>query len=749
MFEFLFKYSPTVFRKGEFVFASGWPVWLLLSLVLLAGGGLAWYLHRNRGWLQGRQPAVLWSLQLGTVALVLFLLWQPAISIESLRAEQNLVAVLLDTSRSMGLAEDEQTRLEKATAALGAGLIEEIQKKFQVRLYGFAGQLERLESVETIAAEGNSSRIGEAVAAVLRESAALPLGAVIIFTDGSDNSGSFDRRAVAEIRRRNVPVHTVGVGRTKIPGDIELADVSVSPRALPHSRLNAQVGIHHSGDADQTTRLRVRDGSRVLASKQITLPRGQTVHTESVDFDAGEAGIRNLTFQLDPLPGETLAGNNALSRVIEVPRARRKILYVEGEPRWEYKFLRRAIRDDANVQLVTMLRTSPNKFYRQGVDTDDELAKGFPSRAEELFSYHGLVIGSIEAAFFAPAQQEAIREFVNRRGGSLLMLGGRRGLADGGWGASKVADVLPVKLPEGSAETFTREPARVEPTAQGRDSLICRLHDDPAENVRQWRDLPPVADYQRVGALKPGAVPLLNLVVADRSLPLLVLQNYGRGKSMILASGGTWLWKMRLPHDDSRHHTFWRQLLRSLVAGTPGPVSLTTDRTLYADNVHVKLRAEVRTKAHQPTNSATVTATLTPELGDPLSLELHPSPDEEGIYEADLTVASPGSYRIEATAHLGDKTLGSDTRHFRREDGVAEHFRPEQNRELLEKLAEQTGGRYWTLDQVSGLPDEIRFSQAGITSREIMDLWDMPALFILLLLLRATEWLLRRSWGLV
>ena len=749
MFEFLFKYSPTVFRKGEFVFASGWPVWLLVTLVLLAGGGLAWYLHRNRGWLQGRRPVVLWALQFGTVALVLFLLWQPACSIESLRAEQNLVAVLVDTSRSMGLAEDEQTRLEKATAALGAGLIEEIQKKFQVRLYGFAGQLERLESVETTVAEGNSSRIGQAVASVLRESSALPLGAVIIFTDGSDNSGSFDRRAVAEIRRRNVPVHTVGIGRTKIPGDIELADVSVSPRALPHSRLNAQVGIRHTGDGDQKTRLSVRDGSRVLASKQITLPRGQTVHTESIDFDTGEAGIRNLTFQLDPLPGETLAGNNALSRVIEVPRARRKILYVEGEPRWEYKFLRRAIRDDANIQLVTMLRTSPNKFYRQGVDTDDELAKGFPSRAEELFSYHGLVIGSIEAAFFTPAQQEAIKEFVNRRGGKLLMLGGRRGLGDGGWGASKVADVLPVKLPKRSAETFIREPAQVEPTAQGRDSLICRLHDDPAENLRKWRDLPPVADYQRVGELKPGAVPLLNLVTADRSAPLLVLQNYGRGKSMILASGGTWLWKMRLPHDDSRHHTFWRQLLRSLVAGTPGPVSLTTDRTLYADNAQVKLRAEVRTKAHQPTNSATVTATLTPEIGDPLSLDLHPSPDEEGIYEAELTVALPGSYRVEATAHLGDATLGSDTRHFRREDGVAENFRPEQNRALLEKLAEQTGGRYWTLDQVSGLPDEIRFSQAGITSREIMDLWDMPALFILLLSLRAAEWLLRRRWGLV
>ena len=731
------------------MFAGGWPAWLLVILVLLAGAGLAWYLHRNRGGLEGRRPALLWSLQLGAVALVLFLLWQPAIGIESLRAEQNLVAVLLDTSRSMGLAEDEQTRLEKATAALDAGLIEEIQKKFQVRLYGFAGRLERLESVETIAAEGNSSRIGEAVAGVLRESASLPLGAVIIFTDGSDNSGHFDRRAMAEIRRRNVPVHTVGVGRTRIPGDIELADVSVSPRALPHSRLSAQVGIRHSGDGDQTTRLSVRDGSRVLASKQITLPGGRTVHSASVDFDAGEAGIRNLTFQLDPLPGETLAGNNALSRVIEIPRDRRKILYVEGEPRWEYKFLRRAIRDDANVQLVTILRTSPNKFYRQGVDTDDELAKGFPSRTEELFSYHGLVIGSIEAGFFPPAQQEAIREFVNRRGGALLMLGGRRGLGDGGWGVSKVADVLPVKLPAESAETFAREQAQVEPTAQGRDSLICRLDDDPAENVRQWRGLPPVADYQRVGDLKPGAVPLLNVAAADRSLPLLALQNYGRGKSMILATGGTWLWKMRLPHDDSRHHTFWRQLLRSLVAGTPGPVSLTTDRTLYADDVHVKLRAEVRTKAHQPTNSATVTATLTPELGDPLRLDMHPSPEEDGIYEADLTVAAPGAYRVEVSAHLGETTLGSDTRHFRREDGVAENFRPEQNRELLEKLAEQTGGRYWTLDQVSGLADEIRFSKAGITSREIMDLWDMPAFFILLLALRAAEWLLRRRWGLI
>ena len=100
-------------------------------------------------------------------------------------------------------------------------------------------------------------------------------------------------------------------------------------------------------------------------------------------------------------------------------------------------------------------------------------------------------------------------------------------------------------------------------------------------------------------------------------------------------------------------------------------------------------------------------------------------------------------------AHVGDQSLGSEAFHFRRQDGVAEDFRPAQNRELLTKLAEQTGGRYWTLDELAALPEEIRFSEAGVTAREIMDLWDMPLFFLLLLGLRAAEWLLRRRWGVV
>src|SRR5690606_25375955 len=147
--------------------------------------------------------------------------------------------------------------------------------------------------------------------------------------------------------------------------------------------------------------------------------------------------------------------------------------------------------------------------------------------------------------------------------------------------------------------------------------------------------------------------------------------------------------------EDERHHTFWRQLIRGLAAGSPGAVTLTSDRSLYADDPRVRLRAEVRTKEFQIANNATVTATITPESGEPLVVEMFPSPDEQGVYLAEATAVKPGAYRIEAKAFLGDESLGAALLHVRREDGVAEDFEPAQNRALLERLAEQTGGRYW------------------------------------------------------
>ncbi len=750
MFEFLFNYPLAAFRKGEFLFATGWSVWLLAALAAIAAAALLWHARRAHSRLSGRALWAVWALQALTVALALVLLWQPALTVQSLKSRQNAVAVLVDTSRSMSLGAAGVSRIAQAAEALRERVVPALEEKFRVRLYGFAAKPQRLASLQPDAFPdpGVSSGVGESVLSILRESTAVPLGALLVVSDGADNTGRFGRELAAEIRKYNVPVHTVGVGRERIDGDIELAEVSVASKSLPRSRVSAQLTLRHDGQDERSTRITVRNGSSVLASKPVTLRRGEPVRREWIDFGAGEPGVRDLTFSIEPVPGEEIDGNNQRRRVLDVPRRRRRILYAEGEPRWQYKFMRRAVEKDASVQLVTLLRTSTNKFYRQGVDTPEELEDGYPSTEEDLFAYDALIIGSFEAAFFTPKQQVAIREFVSRRGGTLMMLAGPRGLGAGGWQHSEIVDALPAALEPGET-SFVRDKVSVEISPQGRDSLVSRLASDPEQNRQLWDEMPQLADFQRIGALKPAATTLLAVRYGADSLPLLVRQNYGRGRTMIFATGGSWRWRMGLPSEDQRHDTFWRQLLRALVVDSAGTVRLTSDRSNYADESRVQLRAEVRDKRYQHANNARVSVTVRPDEGPPETIALRPSPSEQGVYEAEIDAAELGVYNIEVVAHLGDERLGADTLHFRREGGVAEYFHPERNSSLLARLADQTGGSYWELDELDGLAGEIGFSEAGITTREVLNLWDMPALFLLLLLLRGSEWLVRKRGGVV
>src|SRR5262249_44228994 len=266
---------------------------------------------------------------------------------------------------------------------LSTGLMQELQNRFQVRVYGFSSRLDRVENPAQLAANGTATRLGESLAGVLRETSTLPLGGVVVFSDGADNSGSLEAGLMAEIRQKKIPVHTVGVGRTEIPRDVELSDVSLPTRALPGSRLSARVTLHQHGLQGEKARLSIRDGSRVLAARDVTLS-AQASQSEDILFNSGEAGTRKLVIAVDPLPGEEITGNNSLTRVLQVLPGKRRILYVEGEPRWEFKFIRRAAEDDQSIQLVTLLRTSASKFYRQGVDNAKMLAEGFPSAPADL-----------------------------------------------------------------------------------------------------------------------------------------------------------------------------------------------------------------------------------------------------------------------------------------------------------------------------------------------------------------------------
>jgi hypothetical protein len=287
-------------------------------------------------------------------------------------------------------------------------------------------------------------------------------------------------------------------------------------------------------------------------------------------------------------------------------------------------------------------------------------------------------------------------------------------------------------------------------TPAGSQSVLCRLDENPANNAKRWENMPAVNNYQDLGEPKPGATLLLQVQTpAKRTQPLLVSENYGRGRTVAFGTEGSWRWKMWLDHNDKTHATFWQQMFRHLVTDTPGQVQGSTPKSVLSDDTKVSLRVEVRDKQYKPVTNAKVQARFMGPEGTSATVELSPLPLEEGIYTGEWTADKPGSYVTEIIAGREQEEIGRDVVTFRREDGVAESFHTSQNRELLEKLSEQTGGRYYKPDEASKLANEISYSEAGITSRETRDLWDMPVVFLLALGIRASEWLLRRKWGVV
>ena len=761
MFQFLLKYPSTVFRKGQFVLLAKWPAWLLAVTIGSAAIGLGvliyWKLRQAAPEVRSWRGWVTWGMQSAFLALVLFLLWQPAMVVDELNSQQNIIAVVVDDSRSMNIADsDGRTREAAAVAALAGRVLAGLQQRFQTRIYRLGSVLTRVDDLKDISPEEPATRIGNNLKQLAMETSDLPVGAIVLLSDGGQNtagtgSSGISRDALQALRNRRLPVHTVGFGREESRHDLEIEDVSIAPSALVNSRVQAAVRLTQRGYAGQKAKLVVRDGAKLIVEREITLASDGRIQTDEFFFPAGAAGAKSLTFSIAPLPGEENLANNAMIRPILISDNKPRILYFEGEPRWEYKFIRRAEVEDPTVQLVSMLRTSENKIYRQGISDPGELASGFPLRAEDLFGYSGIVIGSVDADYFTPLQQELLREYVDHRGGGILFLGGRFSLSDGGWGASRLNDLLPTVLPPGN-HNFHRNAATVELTSEGLDSPITQLLDDPTKNAQRWKKLTYLADYEDPGTPKPGATVLAELHAGRRKLPLLITESYGHGRTAILATGGTWRWQMSEALGDPSHHLFWQQLLRWLVAESRGPVVASLPERLLMDEGRVELTAQVRDKQfHQPSN-ARVTAHIIGPAGVDASVDLTPSTNMPGQYEADWTAERPGTYLAEVKAEsTGDQAqeLGRDVVTFQREDGVAENFHTEQNRALLEQLAADTGGRYWRLSELKTLPRDVSYSEAGISVRNTKELWDAPIAFLLLLALPAAEWLLRRRWGVI
>ena len=737
MFEFLFKYPRQDYARSELVFTADWPAWLPWSLLALAVAGIAWVLLRRRHNATAAQLVAVGMLQLALITLVLLVLLQPALRTEQLKPGENVVALVADSSASMGYGQG-ATRLEVARDNLLAAVA---GSDVTPLYFSLAAGADALANLAALQPGGEATAIGDSLVDIIGGARSQSLAAVVLASDGADTTGGVSADQLAEIAAFGIPVHTIGVGRDRIPEDIELVQVVAPDKALPNSTVTARVAIRH--DVAGEARVRVYDGDELLATELVRLPENVSMTTVPISIDLRNPGYHRLQFSVAGPGEEPELRKKELSALVKVEEQQFRVLYFEGEPRWEYKFLRRALDPEGDIRLATLLRVSPNKFYRQGLDSAEQLEGGFPSERDELFAYDALIIGSVEAASLSEAQLQLIADFVSERGGSLLMLAGPNGLGNGGWGQSAIADLLPTRLPPSSVDSFERIKAPAALTPQGADAAMLRLTSGD-DNGDAWARLPEVANYQATGNLKPAAMSLLSVKTSTGTQPLLVTQPYGRGHVYVLATGGTWRWQMSMPVEDLSHETFWRQLLRALVGTAPPGISLSVDAD-HGDAA-VRLRAEFRDESFLPLDNIGVSAVVSHEDGSAYTVDMLPDPGDAGVFTTEAALDKSGSWYFEAIAERDGEAVHVARASVYSESEQAEHFNLRLDAALLQRIADATGGSYFRAGNLDGIADLLRYSSAGITEQLLRPVWNAPAVFLLLLILKLGEWLLRRRW---
>lgn len=746
MFNWLLNYPRSDFDAGTLAFASSAGTWILAALILLAALLLGVSLWTRRKHLSSGKVWTLWALQTAVAALLLTMMWRPTLTVETINPGENTVAVLLDTSASMQVEANGTSRLAESIDNLDRSIIPELAQNFVVKSGYFAETLKWSDDYSNTTPNGQRSNIGTTLLDVLEQARVDPLTAVVVATDGSDNSNAINNEFWDKLASYNVPVHTIGVGEISLENDTEVISVDMPPVALPGSVQTARVSVQH-GKQD-TLRVKVYSGENIVAieEKQLSRKAGQT--TVDIDIDATDVGIQELRFEAEGSSGDISPANNSRKRLLQVAQSDRKILYFEGEPRWEYKFIRRAVHDAPGVSLVTILRTTPNKFYRQGIESPEQHANGFPTTKAELYNYDAVIIGNVESVSLNGTQQQLLLDYVSERGGSLMMLAGDRALSDGGWHTSPVAGTLPVELGKSSQPTFERLHVKASLAIAGTHSPITRLASEVSDNELQWQELPELADIQLTGDVKPGANVLLNAKIGNEIVPLLTHQRYGAGNTYLLATSGTWRWQMQMPFEDQRHEIFWRQLLTSIAAGAPQQVLARTDRQIYNDEKLVNLTTKLLDDEFNPMSNGSVEAVLTSPDGIQNNIALKASADEAGVYSATASAEQTGSWQIDFIARQADGTeINRKTQWIHREDGAAEQYALAQNDTLLKRIAATTNGSYVSVSNAGDIIETLRTSRSGIVREQSLPLWNAPLFFLLLIGLKLLEWFLRLFWG--
>lgn len=734
------------------------PLLIGLGAVLVF---FAFRLYSNRGEADGAGNRLLVGLRLLSIALLIFLLLDPVLSLFAERSGPARIALLVDGSLSMSIpfpapATPDSgrdvvppTRAERVAEALGEGrgsLVARLQSRGELEAFRFGGGLSPV-AVDELGTSTPPTDDRTDLARALVEAVGTDrrrTGAVVLFSDGSHNVGVDPR---AEARRLGVPVFAVGVGAAGPVSDLSVFDVEASGVAYLDNEVPVKAHVRARGDASESVPIYLSEGETVLDSVLVDLP-GEGVSRE-VEFTyvPTEEGLHRYRVWMPEREGEVSGTNNAHPFAVRILKEKIRVLLVGSAPGFDFTFLKRALESDVSLDVDAVLlglAGFPGELGRRGPKFPDEYAT--------LAAYDLVVLLDVSATVLSRPRMENVARFVTERGGALMVMGPPRAFDHSG---SPLEPLLPVVSTRGPRGRVGQILATLTPS--GRSHPVTRLESDPEVNRRLWDELPPLGIAPIFLQPRPDARVLVRGSLdgtVREELALVATRSDGNGRVLTIAGSPYWRWDLYMWGSGRSGDLFRRFVSRSvrwLVSRDDlKPVMIRPSKSLFEGADRVVVEGQVYDDDFRPVEGVDVRATVRGPLGtlSEKAREISLVDLGEGRYRGTLPGLPPGDYRIEGTARLGGAELGGDRSEMTVAPFRMEFEDPAPNFGLLRDVARESGGRYLGIDEADELPGLLDLDPVVERSVREIPFVENPLFFVALLGLLGSEWALRRRRGL-
>ena len=693
----------------------------------------------------------------------------------SMKDQRKLPEEIVEAAAALGMAPlDEEVNADQAVMELDAGQRQKITASSRLDLakavlvdsarpifeslgenldlsYHSFGQSPRLISDDTVVAAEDltvlkASDPGTSIASSLEavaNSGGIPPAGIVLLSDGIDSATSQRSEAVLrDLGAREIPVFTVPLGLPD-PDDVSINNIVMQEVAFSGDRVPVRVHLQSEGYEQRTARLSVLLNDRRVSSRVVRFEGG--LQFEEVDFrvDIYEKGAAQIDVVIEPFDDEVSITNNRIARSIRVVNEKVNVLYIEGNARWEFRYLRAILKRDPRINATFIASNVGPEVARNS----PEHIERFPSKREEAFMYDLVILGDVDAAFFSDEELGLLEELIRDRGASLLMLCGPMH-SPGSYQGTPVQTMLPVRFDPDEKWAEVSESVYPVLTPEGRSSLVMTLENEDDLNDRIWSRMAPMDQLPPLLSAKPGATVLAVLsdsTERDQSYPLVAWQRYGTGKCMSIGSDR--LWRLRYKTGDKYHWRVWSQCIQfmtlSRLMGEHKRIRLETDRSSYFVGSQGRLYAHVLDDDFEPVVQSGFDVVVSGLDGAATSqqIKLQPDRSQPGLYEGYFTPPGPGRYRMEANEN--DRKVSSITE-FQVSEIRQELTETDMRLENLQRIADLTGGATLGIRELPKLASLVNSESLTTTVRSERPLWDHWLVILLLAGLLGAEWILRR-----